>query len=288
MHRRAARILIALLALSLPAMAADAPPRAFIEHTHVIAPQTIGAFRLVENHYDPAQRRSGVRLRYAWIPNPGIAVDVFVYPAGRAPQADAVAQGMQGFRQDLENAAASGLYRNMQIGEAQPFPLDAEPPAAAAQPSANEDLEARVTRAIAEQATVGMRIAISAQTGEGALDLHSRGYLFHRQLNFFKVRVSVPARAMPADEFDGIADHAARTLVAGIEALNIGACGNKTIEIDSQARGDEAAIALVRATGRILTENCALSEVDGKLAQKARDTHVTRFDFEPGEWSASP
>ena len=287
--RRSAFLLLALAAALVPALAnAQAPSRAFIESTHVIAPRTVGAFRLVEAHYDPAHRFSGVKLRYAPVPEPGMTVDVFVYPAGRAAQDSAVEAGMAAFRTDLANARAGGLYRSVEIGPDETFALDAAPPAAPPPADTPGDFESRVSRTLAEQGMVGRRIRIGLVTGEGAHRLQSRGYLFHRQLNYFKVRVSLPEDAMGSVEFDRFADHAARSLVATIEALNIGGCSDKTVHVDTRAEPEEAVLQMLRDSQRLMAENCAASEVDGKLAQKSRNAEVVRIDYEAGDWKSSP
>lgn len=273
-------LLLLLMALLAPAHAAEpAQPRAFIESTHVIAPQTVAEFRLVESRYDPGNRLVGVRLSYAAV-EPA-TIDVFVYPAGRKPQAEAVHAMTTQFRGDMDRARAVGLYREVQIGPDAPFALEPDPGKDKAAP---HDLEARIARAAAETATVGNRIRIALVDQEDGTPLQSLAYLFHRQLNHVKVRITQPADAMPAAAFDAFADRAARTLVASIEALNVGGCGGKTVYVDPGDESEQAMLRMVRDVSRLLAENCVPSAEQGELARKSRGARVERIDFEPGDW----
>lgn len=274
-----------LSALLAPARAEEpAQRRAFIERTHVIAPHTVAGFRLMETRYDPGHKLAGVRLRYLRTADDPVTLDVFVYPAGRKDQAKAVREEVIRFRQDLDTARAIGLYRTVDIGPDEAFALD---PDSDTGPALTDSLETRIARAAAVSATVGNRNRIALVDNESGRSLQSLGYVFHRQLNHVKVRLTQPADVMSADAFTAFADHAVRSLVLAIEALNVGACGDRTVYVDPDAEHEDAILHMVRDTSRLMEENCVPSAEQGDLAGKSRGAKVIHIDFEPGDWEDS-
>ena len=101
MHRIPPRRFIATalaLGFALPAHAgkADAPAaadqaeRPLSETSYLIAPERIGDFVLEANSYDDKNKYAGAGFRYALKDHQETRFDVFVYPSGRAPQAEAI------------------------------------------------------------------------------------------------------------------------------------------------------------------------------------------------------
>src|SRR5688572_32711463 len=89
--------MILLFAAATPlAQAADGaqPEQAFLERTVVTWPTSIGDYTLMDSGYDPAHWTSGVGLRYA-IANAPVTLDIFVYPHGRKPPAEAMALALK-------------------------------------------------------------------------------------------------------------------------------------------------------------------------------------------------
>lgn len=276
-----------LFALLAPAQAAEpAQRRAFIESTHVIAPETVAVFRLMETRYDPGHKLAGVRLRYAATSSDPMTLDVFVYPAGRKDQAKAVREEVVRFRQDLDTARAIGLYREVDIGPDETFALDPDTDTTGTVEPGS--LELRIAQTAAASSIVGNRIRIALVDKESGRPLQSLGYVFHRQLNHVKVRITQPADAMAPDAFVAFADQAVRSLVPAIEALNVGACGDGTVHVDPDADQEEVILQMVRDTSRLMEENCVPSAEQGDLATKSRGARVRRIEFEPGDWEDSP
>ena len=262
-----------------PTLAKDAPQakqRPLITQSHIIAPRTIGAFRLKETRYKPEQKAAGAMFRYAAIPEPELSADVFVYPAGRLPQAEAVKRGMADFHASLQSASEAGFFHNLKLLDEQPFPLK---PDAAGKP--DNPLEA----AVAAAEPVGRRIDMTLEVGDARMPLRSRGYLFHKNLYFYKVRVSVPAEAMPAAEFGEFADHAARTLVERIATVNIGGCGDEPVYVDQNADPDAAALALVTQVAQRNQENCRGEISQADLAKLTQGAEAVTIEYAPNEWS---
>lgn len=261
-----------------PTLAKDAPQakqRPLITQSHVIAPRTIGAFRLKETRYKPEQKAAGAMFRYAAIPEPELSADVFVYPAGRLPQAEAVKRGMADFHASLQSASEAGFFHNLKLVDEQPFPLK---PGAAGK--SDNPLEAVVAAA----EPVGRRIDMTLEVGDARMPLRSRGYLFHKNLYFYKVRVSVPAAAMDAQAFGEFADHAARTLAERVDTINIGGCGDDPVYVDKKADGDAAALALITQVVQRNQENCRSKINNTELAKLTKGAETVTIKYSANDW----
>ncbi len=250
--------------------------RPLIVRSHVAAPRTIGAFRLKEAKYDPAQKAAGAMFRYAAVPEPELGADVFVYPAGRQPQAEAIKRGMVDFREGLQAAQQAGYYRNLEISGEVAFPLSATASAA----PAGDKLGAIVAAA----EPVGSRIDMTFDAGNTGIPYRSRGYLFYQHLYFYKVRVSVPVEAMDAESFGEFADHTARTLVSRIDTINIGGCGDAPVYFDNKADTDTAAMALITQVAQRNQENCRSKIDEAELAKLTQGADTVTIEYSADEW----
>ena len=273
--------------------AADAPARAFIETSYLIAPERVGDFVLEGASYDDKNKFAGAGFRYALEGHQETRFDVYVYPVGRAPQAQAIADGMADFKSSIEQAQQGGIYKDLEYLSEDDFPLQAPEPETAAQASpdakaqaAPKELDAALLEALASTRIVGKRLRMRNVLVNGGFPMYSNGYLFHRQLYYFKVRASATRDRIDQAQFDALTDRAARELVPAIEVANIGGCANRTIEIDTNASADDMAVVLVRHTAEIQGENCFTDAADAKLEKKSKGARVVRIDFDPSIWKS--
>ena len=230
-------------AISMPAD--DATPRAYVETTHIVAPKHVGGFSLKRSSFDPQAKYSGAGFTYRSDEAPHPTISVFVYPAGRMAQADALRDGMIAFREDLRLAEEAGTYSDLQVLAAGAFPLSGSDEASASNGDSSPDAELLATIAKAgriDGERLQLRLRLPGRDG----DIQSAGFLFYKQLYYFKVRVSADATSMPGDAFLAFADTAARTLVPAIQAVNIGDCANATITIPAGGSAEDGARALAR------------------------------------------
>ncbi len=256
--------------------AADKSQQPLIVRSHIIAPRSAGAFRLKETSYRPEQKAAGALFRYASVPEPALTTDVFVFPAGRQPQREAIERGMLEFHAGLRAAQEANYFHDLKMVNEETFPL--------AVPDSKSGSNDPIAAAIAAEAPIGRRIDMTMDMGDARTPYRSRGYLFYKHLNFYKVRVSVPTEAMDAKDFAEFSDHAARTLVADIDTLNIGACADKTIFVDDKAKGQEAMLAMARQLAAFANENCKAEVSEGDLAKLTHGAETVTIEYSPNEW----
>lgn len=292
--RSALVMFVMAAAIALPAhagkadkKAADAPARAFIETSYLIAPERVGDFVLEGASYDDKNKFAGAGFRYALKDHQETRFDVYVYPVGRAPQAQAIADGMADFRKSIEQAQQGGIYKDVEYLSEDDFALQApEPEEAAKAEPAPKELDAALLEALAATRIVGKRLRMRSVLVNGGYPMYSSGYLFHRQLYYFKVRASAARERIDQVQFDALTDRAARELVPAIEVANLGGCVNKTITVDPSASPDDMAVLLVRRAAEMQGENCFADAADAKLEQKSKAAQVVRIDFDPDTWKS--
>lgn len=278
-----------LLALAPAAYAADAPakPRQqFLEKSHVEYPTSLGPYSIVRESYDPSHFSSGVTTEYSIEGvTANVRLNVFIYPHGRADEEAAIASAVAELEASVLDAQAQKLYSEVNLGERTHFAVVApessilsktgERARPIVRTEAPKELVAEVVagkqsdpilQAIAENVPSGLsrgRRQSFGFTREG-VRMRSLGYVFYRNLFFFKVRLTAPESAIGEAEFRALGDAAARTLVPAMDVQNFGDCGTITFnpretgdkEADAQAGGDE----LIRGMSRIKRENCANDE----------------------------
>ncbi|WP_369980856.1 hypothetical protein [Xanthomonas bundabergensis] len=280
---------VCLLALAPVAASAKpkqspAPSRPYIETSYVIAPKTVGAFTLTRSKYDPAAKLAGAGFHYAMDDHPELAIDVFVYPIGRQDPARALDDGLVAFRRDLSSAVTHGTYSRLDELDHAPFALggDTSPPSQRA-----NDMDAAVLAAIAEsERTAGERLRLSMQLSSTGMPLFSNGYLFYKQLYYFKVRVSAARDGMTQEGFDALADRTARTLVPAIEVANVGGCAGATIHIDVNDPPEQRVAALVRQARTQMGFNCHGSAKDAGIDGHAGTAEVIEIAYAAGDWTS--
>ena len=255
------------------------PARPFIERSLVIAPETVGGFRLTNMNDYPGRPDSGVGLRYAHPDFPDVRVDLFVYPMGRAPHDDALRGGMDQLRGELAAIVEQGRYAKLEYGQETAFDLDAvsadgeqaaAPPAPAptVEPESDDPDEQAILALVAGTEAAmdtsrGLRLPLRFEHDGAPVD--SLAFLFYRGLYLYKGRISTSPQAMPADSFDRFANHAMATLMPAVQVRSTGGCAGSTIFLDPDAGPEQMQKQLLRgvteSVAREKAENCA-AELD--------------------------
>lgn len=282
MHAMYRWILALLLAsMSLGAAAAELTDEK-IEKSFIIAPKVVGAFSLLETKYDPTNKAAGVMLRYQPVPEPGVYTDVFVYPAGQGQAESILKSGMREFRTTLHDAERAGYVGRMKIRQDRRFDLQIGE--AKAETSGDTPIDNIAKGMLAAQKISGHRLLLDVTPGKENTPFRSVGYLFYKQLYFYKLRISLPQSAIGAEEFDELTEHAARSLIPAIDVMNIGGCGNKSIYIAPKANDEQATTQLIGQLMTISADNCK-SELDEKeLEGKRKQAEIVQIDFDATDW----
>ena len=281
---------LSLLFIPLAALASDddvaskKEQRAYVETSYLIAPRQAGDFVLEGTQFDKKQKYSGAGFRYRLGDHQESRIDVFVYPAGRMGSDQALERGMQAFRADLKRAVDAGSYSNLVLADEQDFATDGEPTLPVATPAA-DDKEALLQGIVSSgKRWMGRKLPMTLDLQPQGWPMHSRGYLFYKQLYYYKIRASAAQERISSEEFDRLTDLAARTLVPAIEVVNVGACADSTIYLDKDATPEEAAQALVTQAVEHQGYNCHASAADAALEQKSATASVIDISYEPEEW----
>lgn len=287
-------LLPAALILAFPSFSAlaankekqPAAERAYVETSYLLAPRKVGEFTLDGVHYDGARKYAGADFRYIVEGHQEIRVDVYVYPAGRMDSSTAMTKGMEAFRADMKLAVDAKAYSDLSLNDEQDFLLT-EPN----QPAINEHAEDANTAALLQalagaNQTGGRKLLMTMNLQPQDWPMYSGGYLFYKQLYFFKVRASAAQERVSTEEFETLADRAARALVPAIEVANVGGCANSTITVDSDASPEEMAKALVTQAVVHGGYNCYATEDDAEIKRKSQDAELVNIAYEPKEWTS--
>jgi hypothetical protein len=287
---RAVQVFIASWLLCLPAAKASGEPpstRAYIEFSHLIAPAKAGDFVLEGSRYDPARKYSGAGFRYAVDGQQETRIDVYVYPAGRMAQDEALNRGMDAYRADIATAVDAGQYSRLQFGSESGFALEELANPATPADSARKGETSALLRAIAEGGRVdGRKLPMTMHLQPHDWPMHSVGYLFYKQLYYFKVRATAAQERISAEDFRALTDRAARTLVPAIEVVNIGDCAEQTITVNSDAQPQELARALVTQSALHQSYNCHPSVDSAGIEAKSVGADVVVIAYGPDEWKS--
>lgn len=266
-----------------------APNRPFIEASYIVAPLRIGDFTLEDSEYDENNKASGAGFRYALGGHRESRIDVFVYPAGAEDRAQAMEQGMAEFKAGIHDAEKAGYYSDVRTVDDADFPLHASTSPVDKGGSATGDAEGeRALRGLVESTKpVGRRLRMQLDMQPLGIPMHSYGYLFYKQLYFFKVRVSAARERIDEASFMALADDAVRTLVPAIEVANVGGCMDNTIEVPTEADPDAIARILILRTAEIQDRNCFDSAGSAGIEKmKSKGARVVTINFDRGDWGA--
>ncbi|MDC8745328.1 hypothetical protein NY751_04335 [Xanthomonas campestris] len=184
--------LLSAVPATLLAKPKEAPtsPRAYIETSYLIAPRTVGPFSLARRAYDPDAKAAGAAFHYAMPGQPDLSIDVFVYPLGQRDQTQAIAEGMAAFRKDLASAVTQGSYSRLDELDQTTLVLPTNDAPA-------NGRDAKVIAAIADaQRVVGEKLRLRTQLSSTGKPMRSNGYLFYKQLYYFKVCVCLRTRTL--------------------------------------------------------------------------------------------
>lgn len=265
-------------------------PDAFVSRTHVSIPKQAGDYVLEGTTFDPSNRAAGVGARFSHPDHPKTRFDLYIYPAGQMEAGQAIEYGMQDFIGTFQYATAQGAYRDLEILDRTTFPLPLEIGEELV-PHDPTDPLAEIVLASREKAIPGERLKLSMRHLPSNLPLQSRGYLFYRQMYYFKGRISAAEYSMDIPAFDALADDAMRTLVPAISALNVGSCATINVPVDDSEPDEEkrmqfGAIALVKGIARVKANNCTGELSTERLAELTANSEVVTIEFAPDEWSS--
>lgn len=287
----------------------------YVSESLIGAPKRVGGFVLAETSYDPRMKEAGVGLHYEVAGIPGVVVDVFVYPAGNAPEERMLEDGMTGFRASFTAGVQRGYYQDLQLADTVAFEIAADDAKAAtttpAQPQTtatpatadttpSKARESRIASlvdaAIAPKPIRGKRIDLrfrrwNEDTSE-LVPFRSRGYLFFRHMYYLKGRISVADMNMAQPDFESLSDRAMRELIPAIRIENVGACANMTVMLDKRSLEGEEDTMIDNLTDQILGQlvngserHCHASRKEAKKLFRD-DVSVTTIEFEPGDWGS--
>lgn len=286
-------LLVLLLPGSLPAAPQDAARQAqarpYVETSYLIAPRRVGDFVLHDASYDEGRKYSGAGFRYAVEGHQETRIDVYVYPAGRMPRASALTSGMAGFRADLGRAVDAGTYADLVLGDEQEFALVEDAPVAGPDTPGDgngEALEAILAIAASGNRPSGRKLPMTMTLQPHGWPMQSAGYLFYRQLYYFKVRASAAVERITPADFDVLVDRAARTLVPAIEVANVGACAGSVIHVAADASPEEVARELVMQATEHQGYNCHETAEAAGVGRKSAEAEVVEIAYRAEEWKA--
>jgi hypothetical protein len=283
-------VCVLISAMSVPASAgnkdkqAAATARPYVETSYLVAPRQVGEFELEGSSFDPKQKFSGAGFRYAVKGHQEIRIDIYVYPAGRMSQNAAMESGVKGFRDGLALAVEQGTYSQLRELHQAPFPL--APPDSASKTPAN-DVDAQVIKAIADAEQItGQKLQMSLNLMPRNWSMYSNGYLFYKQLYYFKLRASAAQERITTEQFNAVTDLAAHTLIPALQVANVGDCANSTIYLAPDATPEQNALALVSQASVHEGYNCHGSVEKAGIAARRDDSEIVEISFTADEWKS--
>lgn len=313
-HRQLSCMLAIAMGLAIAAQPAMAKERKdkdkeetqpFIVETRISAPKRIGDFVLEQSDYDPAAKYAGASFRYLLPQHPEIRFDLFVYPAGEMPADAALKAGMKNFVESFDAGVKMKYYNDLEIVDTVAFdilPKGFEPAAQDKESAGSTDAGGKADArrddafmaALAPKPLAGKRIDLRyrlnmEETGD-KVPMRSRGYLFYKQLYFFKGRISVAESRMDQATYETLSDRAMRELVPTIQATNIGGCAREPIalSLDELHRNkDDLMMQVLGALTSRTDQNCYVSIEDARSIQKDMDeknAEVVTIEYDANDW----
>ncbi len=271
----------------------------FIVETRIAAPKRVGEFELESADYDPATKHAGASLRYLLPDHPEIRFDLFVYPAGDMPHDTAMTSGMKDFVASFDAGVQLKYYSDLKIVDTVDFEIvpRTETPVRQEEKKAAPESEADaiIAAALAPKPISSKRIELRYtmrmdETGE-MVPMRSRGYLFYKQLYYFKGRISVAESRMDQATFETLSDRAMRELVPAVQASNIGGCASVEIVVDKETAskgGGTIGDLLMQMVGESLDgihRNCYETRAEAK-ASEPKQAEIITIEYEPDDWGS--
>lgn len=292
---------------------AKASEKPFIERTYVAIPRRVGDFTVEQVKFDPRDTYSGVSIRYSHPAHPQIRLDLFVYPIGKGDVEEILDAGMKGFVASMKPAADAGYYRNFAEIDTVEFDLElpasldddteaSRPASASTTGGARSDDPEREARYAAwktemlktsrrvDGRRMRLRYDFKGDLPDEWFPMRSRTYLFHRQLYYFKGRISAAESQIDEAAFGDFADRAYREIVPAVKAYNIGSCGNSNILLNpgdtTQSPGDQLFKGLLGAELHSLTSNCHPSPDKTIPTASNAELEVVTIEYAPDDWTS--
>lgn len=271
----------------------------FIVETRIAAPKRVGEFELESADYDPATKHAGASLRYLLPDHPEIRFDLFVYPAGDMPHDTAMTSGMKDFVASFDAGVQMKYYTDLKIVDTVDFEIvpRTETPVRQEEKKAAPESEADtiIAAALAPKPISSKRIELRYtmrmdETGE-MVPMRSRGYLFYKQLYYFKGRISVAESRMDQATFETLSDRAMRELVPAVQASNIGGCASVEIVVDKETAtkgGGTIGDLLMQMVGESLDgihRNCHETRAEAK-ASEPKQAEIITIEYDPDDWGS--
>lgn len=271
----------------------------FIVETRIAAPKRVGEFELESTYYDPATKHAGASLRYLLPDHPEIRFDLFVYPAGDMPHDTAMTSGMNDFVASFDAGVQMNYYTDLKIVDTVDFEIAprTETPVRQEETKAAPESEADaiIAAALAPKPISSRRIELRYtmrmdETGE-MVPMRSRGYLFYKQLYYFKGRISVAESRMDQATFETLSDRAMRELVPAVQASNIGGCASVEIVVDKETAtkgGGTIGDLLMQMVGESLDgihRNCYETRAEAK-ASEPKQAEIITIEYDPDDWGS--
>lgn len=269
----------------------NASERPLIEVSLISAPKRVDDFVLVESRYDPKTKYAGAAFRYMHPDHKAVRLDVFVYPAGDMPAGKALKQGMADFIRSFDAGVQMKYYYDLAITGRESFDIA---PAATNATSADPDMPPALLAALARKPIEGERLDLRYRihvedTGENVM-MRSRGYLFYKQLYFFKGRVSAAETLVDQSTYNAFTDRAMRELVQAIEVRNVGSCVRNELTIYGGAlTAGNMEREIGRQVGESLSNHASKSCYDtiaSARSMETRDVEVVTIEYEPDDWKS--
>lgn len=276
------------LATGAPAVAAgkdtSAASRPFIETSYLIAPNKVADFTLEGASYDDKEKYAGAGFRYALAGHQEIRFDVYVYPAGLLQPASAIDDGMKAFRHDLKLASEQGIYTQLSELHDAPFPLTTAEPDNSTTAHSND---AAVLKAITDAQRIdGHKLQMRMNLQPRDWPMYSSGYLFYKQLYYFKLRATAAQERITQETFDTLTDLAARTLIPALQVANVGGCAQATIVLNVDDAPEHAATELVRKSAQQQALNCHSDTQQTGVEALRATAAVVDITYSADEWKS--
>lgn len=294
-----------------PAMAKDrkdedkAETQPFIVQTRISAPKRVDGFVLEQSGYDPAAKYAGASFRYLLPEYPEIRFDLFVYPAGDMPPDAALKAGIKDFVESFDAGVKMKYYNDLEIVDTVAFdivPKGLESASRDKKSATSTDAggEADALRddafiaALAPKPLGGKRIDLRyrlnvEETGD-KVQMRSRGYLFYKQLYFFKGRISVAESRMDRATYETLSDRAMRELVPAVRATNIGGCARSAIRFTGDDLDGDKDELMMQILGKLTSKtanNCYASIEDAQRTQSdldGKNAEVVTIEYDAKDW----
>lgn len=271
----------------------------FIVETRIAAPKRVDEFELESAHYDPATKHAGASLRYLLPDHPEIRFDLFVYPAGDMAHDTAMTSGMKDFVASFDAGVQMKYYTDLKIVDTVDFeiaprtetPVRQEEKKATPESEADAIIAAALTPKPISSKRIELRYSMRMdETGE-MVPMRSRGYLFYKQLYYFKGRISVAESRMDQATFETLSDRAMRELVPAVQASNIGGCASVEIVVDKETAtkgGGTIGDLLMQMVGESLDgihRNCYETRAEAK-ASEPKQAEIITIEYDPEDWGS--